>query len=96
MTGEDAGNTGIPAVDILNGVMGCGNPSQPDNLRNCCNHQMLLGVVTSNSSLNNILLADDDLAAHMPTALEQKIFKGDYVKLALLLKGYNKQGGSCR
>lgn len=34
-----------------------------------------------------VQLADDDIAAHVPPALKQQIARGEYVNLALLLKG---------
>jgi hypothetical protein len=38
-------------------------------------------------SAPSVRLADDDLAAHIPTVLKQQICRGEYVNFALLLKG---------
>ena len=38
-------------------------------------------------NLPQIRLADDDVAAHVPLSLKQKIWQGEYINLALLLKG---------
>lgn len=47
------------------------NPSQPN----------------SNDQISTIRLANDDLAAHIPSSIKQQIGRGEYINLALLLKG---------
>lgn len=65
-------------------AQGCGGANSIDTQYSGTPHH---GPCTSNSMLSMIRVADDDLAAHVPTSLKQKIGKGEFVNLSLLLKG---------
>lgn len=41
----------------------------------------------NNDHISAIRLANDDLAAHIPASIKQQICRGEYINLALLLKG---------
>ena len=41
-------------------------------------------------------LADDDISAHVPTSIKQKICRGEFVNLAILLKGAAKLLDFCK
>lgn len=41
----------------------------------------------SNDQISAIRLANDDLTAHIPSSIKQQICRGEYINLALLLKG---------
>ncbi|XP_060563096.1 uncharacterized protein LOC132722588 [Ruditapes philippinarum] len=82
-------NVGSAANNVSTG---CGNMLQSVGLdSSTANH--------SNDILNvlpGIRLADDDLAAHVPTSLKQKICRGEYVNLMLLLKGAVELSEFCK
>ena len=44
-------------------------------------------LTRANGQISAIRLANDDLAAHIPTSLKLQICQGEYINLALLLKG---------
>ena len=50
----------------------------------------------NNLSMPSIRLANDDLAAHVPPSLKQQICKGEYINLALLLKGAVELSSYCK
>ncbi|XP_052798019.1 uncharacterized protein LOC128230062 [Mya arenaria] len=72
-------------LPIANNVSlpGCGSPQEatvsapPDNLPN----------PNCEVSIPQLRLADEELAAHIPVSIKQQIYRGEYVNLALLLKG---------
>lgn len=80
--------------DSSNTNMGCGNIIQSASSNN-----LLYTTNDSNAILNvlpTVRLADDDLAAHVPTSLKQKICRGEYVNLTLLLKGAVELSEFCK
>ena len=69
------------AAQTTTDLLGCG--SDPTNLGSGLN----LNVLAQTVAYSQFRLADDDLTVHIPASLKQKICRGDYVNLALMLKG---------
>ena len=54
-----------------------------------------LNPLSTSESNQTIRLSNDDISAHIPTTLKQKICSGEYVNLALLLKGATDLSEHC-
>ena len=80
-------------------IVGCGGVTLPNStisshLDNRSNNPT--SVLNDLPVMAGIRLADDDLSAHVPATLKQKICKGEYINLALLLKGSVELSEFCK
>jgi hypothetical protein len=81
----------IPSSNLSNSNEGCGAQNILElplsGLRKASTGLNSANNVVTTPPLTMVRIADDDIAAHVPSSLKQQICKGEYINLALLLKG---------